>query len=255
MKKIILSLLFAAILLVGLATVTSATTKQITITVKDTDGSYLSGIAVSMRSNYSLSDQIEYQTNAQGKVTFTMYSGKEYGFNVYDTNHNRACAYSPSTYTVSTSLTELIFTIDKPSTTFVTDSNPLSLSSSIYLSSYYGYRYLPAEGLNLHKGLDIAAPSGQDIVSVAYSTYYTSGSDQLRGNWVLYYINSSRCVLYQHLKENSITGVIDGEKGVAVIGKVGDTGEAYGYHLHIEYWNNTNTSTHTTYDPFFYIYK
>ena len=90
-NKIIFYLLIVIILSIMFSINVVAASKQFTITVKDTDGNYLSGIRVSMRNDYSLSSQVELTTDSNGGATFTMYDNKTYGFNVYDTNHNDMC--------------------------------------------------------------------------------------------------------------------------------------------------------------------
>lgn len=238
----------------------AAASKQFTITVKDTDGNFLSGIRVSMRNDYSEASQVDLTTDANGKVTFTMYDNKTYGFNVYDKNHNNMCIYSPNKYTTNSTATGLTYTLQKASYSYTTYSNPLTLNgSNIYKSSYYGYRYWG--GLDLHVGLDIAAPADTAIKNVASAYYCDSAlyNSTARGYWVLLKISNSRYVLYQHMKYaySGTTTTTTPIAAGATIGYVGGTGgtTTYGNHLHIEFMSDSSMTASKTVDPLRFIYK
>ncbi len=259
-NKIIFYLLIVIILSIMFSINVVAASKQFTITVKDTDGNYLSGIRVSMRNDYSLSSQVELTTDSNGGATFTMYDNKTYGFNVYDTNHNDMCIYSPKTYSTSDNIIGLTFTLQKASYSYTTYSNPITLNgSNIYKSSYYGYRYYG--GLDLHVGLDIAAPADTRIKNVT-SAYYCSSAltnSTARGYWVLLKISGSRYVLYQHMKyaysgtTTTTTPITSG----TTVGYVGGTGGStkYGNHLHIEFMTDSTMAANKTVDPLRYLYR
>ena len=258
--KICFIILTMTIMSIVLAVNVAAASKQFTITVRDTDGNPLSGMRVSMRDNYSLDTQVDKVTNANGQVTFTMYDNRTYGFNVYDANHNEMCKYSPNTYTTSSSVIGLGFTFEKASYNYPTYSNPIELNgSTIKHSSYFGYRYYG--GLNLHVGLDIAAPADTAIKNVA-SAYYQASSltdSYARGYWVLLKISSSRYVLYQHMKYkyNGTTTTTDLIPSGTTVGYVGGTGGSitYANHLHIEFLSDSTMSLDKAVDPLRYIYK
>ncbi len=236
-----------------------AATKTFTITVKDSSGNALSGITVSMRNNQSISTQVNKTTNASGVATFTMYDNITYGFNVYDKNHNNAVVYSPNTYTTTSNVTGLTFTLLNASSTYPTYTNPLTLSDSISITSYYGYRYYG--GLDLHVGTDIAAPGGTAIKNVVSAKYedHALYNSTARGYWVLLKINSSRYVLYQHMQSaySGTTSTTSSISAGTTIGYVGGTGgsNTYSNHLHIEFLTSSTMSASNTIDPLRFIYK
>lgn len=256
-RKFIYLIMIFSVLAVLCAVNVAAANKTFTITVKDSNGNYLENIEISMRNDVSINTQITKYTDENGKATFTMYDGIEYGFNVYDSAHNNACIYSPNTYNTSTTVGGLIFTLVPASTTYTTYSDPIELTGGARLSSYYGYRFV-SNDLDLHKGLDIAADSGTDIYSVADADYVDHGDDAVgRGYWVLYEISSSRYVLYQHMLNAFDTNNVDdpAEEGITVVGDVGNTGNSFGNHLHIEFLTSSSMNGTNTVDPLRYIYK
>ena len=115
----------------------------------------------------------------------------------------------------------------------VSTGNYMRPVSGGYVSSKYGYR-----GREFHTGVDIACPKGTPIMAadggtVTVATYGNSGYgyhiiiNHANGEQTLY----GHCsALYVHVGEKV-------DKG-QVIAAVGQTGRAYGYHLHFEVRRN-----------------
>jgi murein DD-endopeptidase MepM/ murein hydrolase activator NlpD len=87
-----------------------------------------------------------------------------------------------------------------------------------------------------HKGVDLAGPHGQKVVSVSRGKVVQAGSAGAYGNLVKVKTSDGKKVLYAHL--SSIT-VKKGDKIAAgdKIGREGTTGRSTGPHLHLELWN------------------
>lgn len=87
-----------------------------------------------------------------------------------------------------------------------------------------------------HKGIDLRAPSGTNVRTIADGVIEYIGSQRGYGNVIIVRHNPSQTTLYAHLSDftdglSPGTRVRQGE----VIGKVGMTGWATGPHLHFEF--------------------
>lgn len=85
-----------------------------------------------------------------------------------------------------------------------------------------------------HTGLDFAAPYGTPVVAVDNGTVVKTGWDGPYGNQVRMRLPNGDQVWYNHLSAIEVTvgrPVLKGQD----LGRVGDTGNAFGYHLHLEY--------------------
>ncbi len=99
--------------------------------------------------------------------------------------------------------------------------------------STFGWRSLGRRGSRMHKGVDISAKSGADIVAFESGEVIQSGRDGLYGICVLIKQDDGITARYAHM---SATNLKEGDRvalGEAV-GKVGRTGRATGTHLHFE---------------------
>ena len=97
-----------------------------------------------------------------------------------------------------------------------------------YLSSGFGPRWG-----RLHKGIDIAAPTGTEILALADGLVVRSGRANGYGNVVVIQHGYGQETLYAHMSQRSVrvgNRVTRGEK----IGEVGSTGHATGPHVHLE---------------------
>lgn len=104
--------------------------------------------------------------------------------------------------------------------------------SSKRVTSDYGPRTSPTNGASSnHKGIDIGAAYGADIVAadggtVLVSTYSSSG-----GNYVIIDHGGGLCTVYMHASSLTVSAGQTVSKG-QVIAKVGSTGISTGNHLH-----------------------
>lgn len=103
-----------------------------------------------------------------------------------------------------------------------------------YNSSGFGYRSFDS---SFHKGLDMAAPEGTpyyaaDSGTVMYATY-DGGWNGGAGNWVVISHGNGIVTKYMHSSAVFVSPGQYVERGQN-IGLVGQTGEAYGAHLHFQ---------------------
>ena len=104
--------------------------------------------------------------------------------------------------------------------------------SSKRVTSDYGPRTSPTNGASSnHKGIDIGAAYGADIVAadggtVLVATYSSSG-----GNYVIIDHGDGLCTVYMHASSLTVSAGQTVSKG-QVIAKVGSTGISTGNHLH-----------------------
>lgn len=104
--------------------------------------------------------------------------------------------------------------------------------SSKRVTSDYGPRTSPTNGVSSnHKGIDIGAAYGADIVAadggtVLVATYSSSG-----GNYVIIDHGGGLCTVYMHASSLTVSAGQTVSKG-QVIAKVGSTGISTGNHLH-----------------------
>lgn len=85
-----------------------------------------------------------------------------------------------------------------------------------------------------HSGVDFAAAFGTPVVAVGNGTVVQTGWDGPYGNQIRLQLPNGDQVWYNHLSAIGVTVGIPVLKGQE-LGRVGDTGNAYGYHLHLEY--------------------
>ena len=102
------------------------------------------------------------------------------------------------------------------------------------ISSVYGYRQDPlAEGEEFHKGIDIAAPTGEPVRAMYFGVVTEVGESPSYGLYVRLYHGNGLEILYAHCSEILV------EKGAVVragesVSRVGATGKVTGSHLHVE---------------------
>lgn len=116
------------------------------------------------------------------------------------------------------------------------------------ISSGFGYRNAPTSGASSdHKGIDIAAAAGSDVVAADGGKVTYAGYNNTRGYYVRISHGNGRTTLYQHLQGYYV------QKGDVVnrgdtIALVGSTGVSTGPHLHFEVQENG-----TYVDPMIYF--
>lgn len=106
------------------------------------------------------------------------------------------------------------------------------------VSSTFGYRVHPLENLTkFHYGTDLAAQSGDDIVSFAAGTVSQVGEDPVNGKYIKIDHPDGYATTYAHC---GTVYVAQGQKVAAgeKIALVGATGKVTGPHLHFELTRN-----------------
>lgn len=126
--------------------------------------------------------------------------------------------------------------------------SPLDLYWYQYISSYYGYRINPITGEEqLHRGVDIAVPTGTTVYAAMDGTVTTAAYDAYYGNYVVIENSEGYCTKYAHMDTLSVSAGQTITHGT-VIGTTGNTGSSTGSHLHIECMYNGEY-----YNPLFYF--
>ena len=125
---------------------------------------------------------------------------------------------------------------------------PLDLYWYNYVSSYYGWRINPVTGQEqLHRGVDIAVPTGTTVYAAMDGTVTTATYDSYYGNYVVIEDENGYCTKYAHMDTLNVSAgqsVTHGD----VIGTTGNTGSSSGSHLHIECLHQGEY-----YNPLFYF--
>ena len=117
-----------------------------------------------------------------------------------------------------------------------------------YISSYYGYRKNPNTGAEeLHRGVDIAVPTGTDVYAAHNGTVSEAAFDAYYGNYVVITDSKGYTTKYAHMDSLAVSAGQSVTKGDP-IGKSGNTGSSTGSHLHIECLYNGEY-----YNPLFYF--
>lgn len=104
--------------------------------------------------------------------------------------------------------------------------------SSSRITSGFGGRSSPTEGASSnHKGIDIGASSGSDIIAAADGTVTISTYSYSAGNYIMINHGGGVSTVYMHCSKLLVS---EGEtvKQGQVIAKVGSTGYSTGPHLH-----------------------
>lgn len=113
---------------------------------------------------------------------------------------------------------------------------PIVLDDTARITSYFGYRNIDVEGASTyHKGVDIGAPIGTPVFTVADGTVTTvSNSFGTGGKAVVVNHENGAVSWYLHLNDFAVN-VGDEVKQGDVVGFVGNTGVSSGPHLHFEF--------------------
>ena len=106
--------------------------------------------------------------------------------------------------------------------------------SNFRVSSKFGYRTHPVyKTKKFHGGIDLAAPKNTPVYSVKAGVVIHSGFVRGYGNYVIVKHEDGYKSAYAHLNSIKVKKGNLVNEGV-VIGSVGKTGTATGYHLHFE---------------------
>lgn len=104
--------------------------------------------------------------------------------------------------------------------------------SSSRITSGFGGRSSPTEGASSnHKGIDIGASTGSDIIAAASGTVVVSTYSYSAGNYVMINHGGGVYTVYMHASK-LLVSVGQAVKQGQVIAKVGSTGYSTGPHLH-----------------------
>jgi len=116
--------------------------------------------------------------------------------------------------------------------------NPVATGPKVYISSGYGERIHPiTKKKKFHRGIDIAAPLGTEIYSIADGTVRkvnnTFKQGEGYGRFVIVDFDNGTSGLYSQMDSYNVK---EGQKVKAgdVIGKIGSSGRSTGPHLHFE---------------------
>ena len=116
------------------------------------------------------------------------------------------------------------------------------------ISSYFGPRPQPVPGASTnHKGVDLAAPYGANILASAAGVVTTAKYSSSAGNYVVIAHGNGISTVYMHAS-SLLVSVGDVVEQGQVIAKVGSTGYSSGNHLHFGVIKNG-----TYVDPLGYI--
>ena len=104
--------------------------------------------------------------------------------------------------------------------------------SSGRVTSYFGDRESPVAGASTnHKGIDIGASSGNDIIAAAGGEVIIATYSASAGNYIMISHGGDVSTVYMHCSKLLVSEGQTVKKG-DVIGKVGSTGYSTGPHLH-----------------------
>jgi murein DD-endopeptidase MepM/ murein hydrolase activator NlpD len=119
------------------------------------------------------------------------------------------------------------------------------------LSSTFGYRINPLTGENqLHRGVDVPAPCGTEVVAVEEGVVTFADWTDTAGNTISITHEGGWITRYAHLSKLRVHAGDRVEAG-ALIGFSGDTGTlSTGPHLHFEIWTG-----HTAVDPMAFRFR
>jgi murein DD-endopeptidase MepM/ murein hydrolase activator NlpD len=107
-----------------------------------------------------------------------------------------------------------------------------------WLSSRLGWRRDPLNGgSDYHSGLDIAAERGRPVYATAAGTVVRAGRQGNYGNLLTLDHGFGIRTRYGHLMDFTVSAGDEVQRG-DIIGHVGNTGRATGYHLHYEVMAN-----------------
>lgn len=89
-----------------------------------------------------------------------------------------------------------------------------------------------------HTGEDWVCDSNYTLVSPADGTIIRNAYDKSYGNFVVIRTKDNKVILMAHMKKRSSVAVNSAVKAGDTIGTMGNTGNSYGAHLHIEVQNS-----------------
>lgn len=112
-----------------------------------------------------------------------------------------------------------------------------SVGSGSFVWPVPGYSYVSRWMSSYHKGADICAPYGTEIIASDSGVVTTAGTHYSYGNYVVIDHGNGYSTLYAHMSRIAVT-VGQGVSQKQVIGYVGSTGDSTGNHCHFEMYSN-----------------
>ena len=120
-------------------------------------------------------------------------------------------------------------------------ATPVIWPADGWISGTYGYRSDPFTGeRDFHPAVDISSQKGRPVYATATGRVFAAGRNGAYGNLVEIDHGFTLITRYGHLSEFAVA-VGDTVQRGDVIGYVGATGRATGYHVHYEVWSNGRT--------------
>lgn len=111
-------------------------------------------------------------------------------------------------------------------------------AASSRVTSSFGWRQKPnANATSNHRGIDIGAPNGTDVLAADAGTVIVAGSGRSYGNYVVIDHGNGYTTLYAHNSRLCVSAGQKVSKG-QLIAKVGSTGNSTGPHIHFEISKN-----------------
>ena len=121
------------------------------------------------------------------------------------------------------------------------DATPNKWPANGWLSASYGYREDPFTGeRDFHPAVDISTRRGQPVYAPATGRITSAGRSGNYGNLIEIAHGFGLSTRYGHLSDYAVN-IGDTVMRGDVIGYVGATGRATGYHVHYEVWINGRT--------------
>ena len=121
------------------------------------------------------------------------------------------------------------------------EATPIIWPAAGWISGSYGYRPDPFTGeQDFHAAVDISTRKGQPVYATATGRILSASRSGNYGNLVKIDHGFDLATRYGHLSEFAVE-VGDTVRRGDVIGFVGATGRATGYHVHYEVWANGRT--------------
>lgn len=107
-------------------------------------------------------------------------------------------------------------------------------ASSTTITSKFGYRIHPISGKkSLHRGIDISAPAGSNVLAAEAGVVLTAGYNGSYGNYVVINHGGGYVTLYAHNSKLVVKAGDSVTRG-QTIAKCGSTGNSTGNHIHFE---------------------
>ena len=121
------------------------------------------------------------------------------------------------------------------------EATPIIWPAAGWISASYGYRSDPFTGeRNFHPAVDISTRKGQPVYATATGRIVSAARSGNYGNLVEIDHGFDLATRYGHLSEFAVAAGDTVRRG-DVIGFVGATGRATGYHVHYEVWASGRT--------------